>query len=61
MGITLYQPNDMTWEEWMCELMCGTPEDEMSPDGGQKDVARRGTTTPSRRSSNDFRTTDFDE
>ena len=28
MGETLYQPDDMTWEEWMCELMCGTPEED---------------------------------
>ena len=28
MGKILYPPDDMTWEEWMCELMCGTPEED---------------------------------
>lgn len=28
MGKTLVQPDNMTWEEWMCELMCGDPEDD---------------------------------
>lgn len=27
MGKELYKPDNMTWEEWMCELMCGSPED----------------------------------
>lgn len=33
MGKELYKPDDMTWEEWMCELMCGTPEDAEGMDG----------------------------
>lgn len=36
MGITLVQPDDMTWEEWMCELMCGTPEED-DEDGESED------------------------
>ena len=28
MGKTLVQPDDMTWEEWMCELMCGGVEED---------------------------------
>lgn len=28
MGLTLTQPDNMTWAEWMCELMCGDPEPE---------------------------------
>ena len=28
MGLTLSQPDNLTWEEWMCELMCGDPEPE---------------------------------
>jgi hypothetical protein len=28
MGKTLVQPDNMTWAEWMCELMCGEPEDD---------------------------------
>lgn len=28
MGMTLTQPSNMTWEEWMCELMCGGIEDD---------------------------------
>ena len=32
MGEILYPPDGMTWEEWMCELMCGTPEEEEEED-----------------------------
>ena len=28
MGLTLVQPDNMTWEEWMCDLMCGNPEED---------------------------------
>lgn len=28
MGQTLCKPNDMTYEEWMCELMCGSVEED---------------------------------
>lgn len=28
MGLTLEQPSNLTWEEWMCELMCGSVEEE---------------------------------
>lgn len=35
MGMILYQPDDMTWAEWMCELMCGSPE----PDDTDADLA----------------------
>jgi len=34
MGAELFKPDDMTYEEWMCMLMCGTVEDEEEDDDG---------------------------
>ena len=38
MGQILYQPEDMTWEEWMCELMCGAPEEEQEEEENNETV-----------------------
>lgn len=32
MGEVLYKPDNISWEEWMCELMCGTPEEDFNGD-----------------------------
>ena len=36
MGETLYKPDNMTWEEWMCELMCGDPEEEQEEEDSEE-------------------------
>ena len=37
MGKILIKPDNMSWVEWMCELMCGTSENEDEEETEEED------------------------
>ena len=38
MGAILYPPKGVTFEDWMCDMMCGRPEDDGEWDDWEDDL-----------------------